>query len=76
MIAFVRIAGGALGCLVGGVLSDRWDRASAARVCLVCSDGAALLLAVGLDALSVLAVKPVVRGDGDELVDPQGPAEA
>ncbi|MFF3490348.1 nitrate/nitrite transporter [Streptomyces sp. NPDC002795] len=50
-IAFVCIGVGAFGCLVGGVLGDRWGRASAARLCLVCSGGAALLLAVGVDAM-------------------------
>lgn len=50
-IAFVCIGVGAFGCLVGGVLGDRWGRASAARICLVCSGGAALLLAVGVDAM-------------------------
>ncbi|MGD6756541.1 hypothetical protein [Streptomyces sp. BH105] len=42
---------GAIGCLVGGVLGDRWGRAPAARICLVCSGGAALLLAAGVDAM-------------------------
>ncbi len=50
-IAFVCIGVGAVGCLVGGVLSDRRGRAWAARVCLLCSGGAALLLALGLDVL-------------------------
>ncbi|MFJ9176520.1 MFS transporter [Streptomyces sp. NPDC102360] len=50
-IAFVCIGVGAFGCLVGGVLGDRWGRASAARLCLVCSGGAALLLAAGVDAM-------------------------
>ncbi|MFF5585126.1 MFS transporter [Streptomyces hygroscopicus] len=50
-IAFLCIGVGAVGCLVGGVLSDRWGRASAARVCLLCSGGAALLLALGIDAM-------------------------
>ncbi|MCX5537604.1 MFS transporter [Streptomyces sp. NBC_00006] len=50
-IAFVCIGVGAFGCLLGGVLGDRWGRASAARICLVCSGGAALLLAVGVDAM-------------------------
>ncbi|MHC5260427.1 MFS transporter [Streptomyces sp. UC4497] len=50
-IAFVCIGVGAFGCLVGGVLGDRWGRAPAARICLVCSGGAALLLAVGVDAM-------------------------
>ncbi|MFD7296912.1 nitrate/nitrite transporter [Streptomyces sp. NPDC059897] len=49
--AFVCIGVGAIGCLVGGVLGDRWGRASAARICLVCSGGAALLLAAGVDAM-------------------------
>ncbi|MFJ8950822.1 nitrate/nitrite transporter [Streptomyces sp. NPDC102381] len=50
-IAFVCIGVGAFGCLLGGVLGDLWGRASAARICLVCSGGAALLLAVGVDAM-------------------------
>ncbi|MGP3776340.1 MFS transporter [Streptomyces sp. SDT5-1] len=50
-IAFVCIGVGAFGCLVGGVLGDRWGRARSARICLVCSGGAALLLAVGVDAM-------------------------
>nr|WP_275407824.1 MFS transporter [Streptomyces coelicoflavus] len=49
--AFLCIGIGAVGCLVGGVLSDRWGRAVAARTCLVCSGGAALVLALGLDVL-------------------------
>ncbi len=50
-IAFVCIGVGAFGCLLGGVLGDRWGRAAAARLCLVCSGGAALLLAVGVDVM-------------------------
>ncbi|MGW0686132.1 MFS transporter [Streptomyces sp. NPDC002754] len=56
-IAFVCIGVGAFGCLVGGILGDRWGRASSARLCLVCSGGAALLLAAGVDAMpSVLVI--------------------
>ncbi|MFI5658504.1 nitrate/nitrite transporter [Streptomyces sp. NPDC051684] len=50
-VAFACIGVGAIGCLVGGVLGDRWGRASAARICLVCSGGAALVLAAGVDAM-------------------------
>ncbi|KIQ08067.1 MFS transporter [Rhodococcus sp. MEB064] len=53
--AFVCIGAGALGCLAGGVLSDRFGRAQSALLCLVCSGVAAV--AVGLSgALPLPAV--------------------
>lgn len=45
-LAFACIGVGALGCLVGGRLSDRFGRAEAALTSLVCSGLAALALAV------------------------------
>ncbi|WP_311208406.1 MULTISPECIES: MFS transporter [unclassified Aeromicrobium] len=45
LMAFGCIGIGAIGCLVGGVIGDRWGRSRAALVSLVCSGGAALLLA-------------------------------
>lgn len=45
-VAFASIAVGAVGCLVGGLISDRWGRARAAALCLLCSGTAAV--AVGL----------------------------
>ncbi|TIC84514.1 MFS transporter [Nocardioides sp. GY 10127] len=47
--AFSCIGVGAAGCLVGGVLSDRWGRERAAGLALVCSGSAAVLLALGHD---------------------------
>jgi MFS family permease len=44
LLAFVVIACGAVGCLVGGVLGDRWGRPRAAMASLVCSGGAAVVL--------------------------------
>ena len=46
MVAFASIAVGAVGCLAGGLISDRWGRAQAAGLCLLCSGTAAV--AVGL----------------------------
>jgi MFS family permease len=46
LVAFASIAVGAVGCLVGGLISDRWGRARAAGLCLLCSGTAAV--AVGL----------------------------
>lgn len=48
-IAFACIGIGAIGCWVGGVLSDRRGRAEAARLSMACSGGAAIVLAAGLD---------------------------
>lgn len=45
LLAFACIAVGAAGCLLGGVLGDRWGRPKAALVSLICSGGAALTLA-------------------------------
>ncbi|WP_228941966.1 MFS transporter [Nocardioides sp. Leaf374] len=45
VLAFACIGVGALGCLLGGVLGDRWGRPRAALLSLVCSGGAALVLA-------------------------------
>ncbi|MDT9592666.1 MFS transporter [Nocardioides zeae] len=46
VLAFAAIGAGALGCLAGGVISDRRGRAEAALVSLVCSGGAAVVLAL------------------------------
>ncbi|MEV6228089.1 MFS transporter [Saccharopolyspora shandongensis] len=43
--AFVCIGVGAIGCLVGGRISDRFGRAQSALISLVCSGGAAVILA-------------------------------
>ncbi|MGJ9423599.1 MFS transporter [Aeromicrobium sp. CF3.5] len=45
LLAFICIGAGAAGCLLGGVIGDRWGRPRAALISLVCSGGAALLLA-------------------------------
>lgn len=45
LLAFGCIGIGAVGCLVGGVLGDRYGRPRAALVSLICSGGAALILA-------------------------------
>lgn len=50
-VAFGCIGAGAVGCFVGGVLSDRRGRAQAARICLVCSGSAAIVLAIGFEAM-------------------------
>jgi MFS family permease len=56
-LAFVCIGAGALGCFVGGVLGDRWGRPRAALISLVCSGGAAVVLAL---TYSVLPLAPVI----------------
>ncbi|GAA4085901.1 MFS transporter [Nocardioides kongjuensis] len=50
LLAFVCIGTGAAGCLVGGVLGDRWGRPRAALTALICSGGTALVLAATYDA--------------------------
>ncbi|WP_200952759.1 MULTISPECIES: MFS transporter [unclassified Nocardioides] len=45
LLAFICIGVGAAGCLLGGVMGDRWGRPRAALISLVCSGGSALLLA-------------------------------
>jgi MFS family permease len=45
-LAFLCIGAGALGCLAGGNLSDRYGRAQSALISLLCSGAAALTLAV------------------------------
>lgn len=45
-LAFVSIGAGALGCFVGGRLSDRYGRAQSALTCLLCSGGAAIALSL------------------------------
>jgi len=45
LLAFLCIGAGAAGCLLGGVIGDRWGRPRAALISLVCSGGSALLLA-------------------------------
>lgn len=45
-LSFVCIGVGAIGCLVGGRLSDRYGRARSALICLLASGGAALTLSV------------------------------
>ena len=51
LLAFACIGIGAAGCLAGGVLGDRYGRPRAALVSLVCSGGAALLLAASYHLL-------------------------
>ncbi|MBY8861389.1 MFS transporter [Nocardia sp. CA2R105] len=54
-LSFLCIGVGALGCLVGGGLSDRYGRSRSALTCLVCSGGAALILSVvGADSLWIV----------------------
>ncbi len=55
-LAFLCIGIGAVGCLVGGVLSDRKGRAPAAFICLVLSGGAALILSITYTLLPVFVV--------------------
>ncbi|MDV3125945.1 MFS transporter [Mycobacterium sp. 21AC1] len=45
-LAFTCIGAGALGCLVGGRLSDRFGRAESALIALLCSGSAALALSL------------------------------
>ncbi|MBU8819664.1 MFS transporter [Mycolicibacterium goodii] len=45
-LAFVSIGAGALGCFVGGRISDRYGRPQSALICLLCSGGAALALSI------------------------------
>lgn len=54
LLAFLCIGIGAAGCLLGGVLGDRWGRPRAALISLVCSGGAALVLAATYAALPVV----------------------
>lgn len=56
VLAFICIGAGALGSLVGGVLSDRLGRARSALISLVCSGGAALALGLIYQILPVWAV--------------------
>ncbi|WP_205013957.1 MFS transporter [Nocardioides albidus] len=51
LLAFVCIGTGAAGCLLGGVLGDRWGRPRAALTALICSGGTALVLATTYDVL-------------------------
>ncbi|GAB7006493.1 MFS transporter [Nocardioides sp. AN3] len=51
LLAFVCIGTGAAGCLLGGVLGDRWGRPRAALTALVCSGGTAVVLAATYTAL-------------------------
>jgi MFS family permease len=51
LLAFVCIGAGAFGCLAGGVLSDRYGRARAAYLSLVCSGLACLVLGLAYGAL-------------------------
>ncbi|WP_342773543.1 MFS transporter [Nocardioides pocheonensis] len=51
LLAFLCIGTGAAGCLVGGVLGDRWGRPRAALISLLCSGGTALVLAGTYTAL-------------------------
>jgi MFS family permease len=57
-LAFACIGAGAVGCLVGGRISDRFGRGQAALVSLVCSGLAALALAI-LGTGSLLIVLPL-----------------
>ena len=53
-LAFVCIGAGAIGCIVGGILSDRYGRAQSALICLICSGAAAV--AVGFSGAAPLPV--------------------
>jgi MFS family permease len=46
LVAFASIAVGAIGCLTGGLISDRWGRARAAGLSLLCSGTAAVIVAL------------------------------
>lgn len=46
LLAFTCIGAGAVGCFVGGRISDRFGRAESAMICLICSGTAAASLAV------------------------------
>lgn len=51
-LSFVCIGVGALGCFVGGRLSDRYGRPQSALICLICSGSAAVALSlVGTSSL-------------------------
>jgi MFS family permease len=56
LLAFICIGTGAAGCLVGGVLGDRWGRPRAAMTALLCSGGTALVLAASYTVLPVALV--------------------
>lgn len=56
LLAFLCIGVGALGCLAGGWISDRFGRAQAALTALVFSGGTAAVLAVGHDVLPFAVV--------------------
>ncbi|MEN0133879.1 MAG: MFS transporter [Rhodococcus sp. (in: high G+C Gram-positive bacteria)] len=45
-LSFLCIGAGAIGCFVGGKLSDRFGRAQSALCCLLCSGAAALALSI------------------------------
>lgn len=58
-LAFGCIGIGAAGCLVGGLVGDRWGRPRAALLSLVCSGGAALVLAATYDVVPLGVVVAV-----------------
>ncbi|MEH0554012.1 MFS transporter [Streptomyces sp. B21-101] len=56
LLAFLCIGVGSAGCLLGGVLGDRWGRPRAALISLVCSGGTAAVLAATYTALPAAVV--------------------
>ncbi|HEV7267864.1 MAG TPA: MFS transporter [Falsiroseomonas sp.] len=55
---FAVLGAGAVGCVLAGVLADRWDRAAVAALCMLASGACALLIgpAAALGPLLVLAI--------------------
>jgi MFS family permease len=56
LLAFACIGAGAAGCLVGGILGDKYGRPRAAFVSLICSGGAALVLAATYELIPIWLV--------------------
>ncbi|WP_372619977.1 MFS transporter [Falsiroseomonas sp.] len=55
---FAVLGAGAVGCVLAGVLADRWDRAAVASLCMLASGACAVLIgpAAALGPLVVLAI--------------------